>query len=49
VRGAYASRGGKWFVFLASTYEKNGVRISERSRRPLGRHCSRAALEDCQE
>ena len=28
VRGAYASRGGKSFVCLASTYEKNGHRKS---------------------
>jgi acyl-CoA hydrolase len=28
VRGAYASRGGKSFICLASTYEKNGVRKS---------------------
>ena len=28
VRGAYASRGGKSFICLASTYEKNGVRES---------------------
>ncbi len=28
VRGAYASRGGKSFICLASTYEKNGARRS---------------------
>jgi acyl-CoA hydrolase len=28
VRGAYASRGGKSFICLSSTYEKNGVRKS---------------------
>jgi acyl-CoA hydrolase len=28
VRGAYASRGGKSFICLASTYERNGVRRS---------------------
>jgi len=28
VRGAYASRGGKSFICLASTYEKHGVRKS---------------------
>jgi acyl-CoA hydrolase len=28
VRGAYASRGGKSFICLSSTYEKSGVRQS---------------------